>query len=376
MTEPALPSDAVPLLGPADAPAWRAVNPGGRAPVLLVCDHASNRIPTALGTLGLPPAELERHIAWDIGAAAVTERLAGLLDAPALLSGYSRLVLDCNRHPGGAGSIPAESDGVAVPGNRDLSEAAVAARVAALFQPYQQAIADRLAAFARAGTAPALVSIHSFTPAMNGVPRPWHVGILWDEDPRIARPLLDALGADARLVVGDNEPYSARQPHGYTTAVHGTRTGLPHVLIEIRQDLIAEEAGQAEWAARLALALKPILADPKLYAVRQSERIDGSDPMDDRTRTELEAAAFRHLVQHLRERTDVQNIDLMNLAGFCRNCLSKWYRAAAEERGVAISDPAAREVVYGMPYEEWKAKYQKEASVEQKKAFDQGHQGH
>ncbi|WP_374440709.1 DUF1244 domain-containing protein [Stella sp.] len=98
--------------------------------------------------------------------------------------------------------------------------------------------------------------------------------------------------------------------------------------------------------------------------------------MDDRTRTELEAAAFRHLVQHLRERTDVQNIDLMNLAGFCRNCLSKWYRAAAEERGVAISDPAAREVVYGMPYEEWKAKYQKEASVEQKKAFDQGHQGH
>lgn len=270
MTDPTVPSAAGPLLGAGDPPAWRAVNAAGRAPVLLVCDHASNRIPASLGTLGLPAAELERHIAWDIGAAGVTERMAELLDAPALLSGYSRLVLDCNRHPGGVGSVPATSDGVAIPGNRDLSDAAVAARVAALFEPYQRAIADRLAAFAAAGTVPALISIHSFTPAMNGRPRPWHVGILWDADARIPGPLLEALGAEATLVVGDNEPYSAREPHGYTTDVHGTRAGLPHVLIEIRQDLIADAAGQADWAGRLAAALKPILADPKLYAVRHS----------------------------------------------------------------------------------------------------------
>ena len=266
----AAPTDTPSLLGPGDPPAWRAVHAAGQAPVLLVCDHASNRVPAALGTLGLPAAELERHIAWDIGAAAVTERLALLLDAPALLSGYSRLVLDCNRHPGGAGSIPSVSDGIAVPANRDLSEAAVAARVAALFTPYQQAIGARIAAFAAAGIVPAIVSIHSFTPAMNGRPRPWHVGILWDDDPRIARPLLDCLGAEAELVVGDNEPYSAREPHGYTTDVHGTRAGLPHVLVEIRQDLIADDAGATAWADRLAAALKPILADPKLYAIRHS----------------------------------------------------------------------------------------------------------
>jgi len=376
MNPPSPHSAPAALLGPDDPPAWRGVNTDGRAPVLLVCDHASNRIPAALGTLGLPAQELKRHIAWDIGAAAVTEHLAMLLDAPALLSAYSRLVLDCNRHPGGVGSIPAVSDGIAVPGNADLSDTDAAVRQEALFTPYQAAITARLAAFFAAGRVPALVSIHSFTPAMNGRQRPWQVGILWDEDPRIAQPMLAALAAQPGITVGDNEPYSAREPHGYTTDVHGTQAGLPHVLIEIRQDLIADAAGQREWAERIAAALKPTLADPKLYAVRKPPSSRGSDAMDDTTRTELEAAAFRRLVQHLRERTDVQNIDLMNLAGFCRNCLSKWYRAAAEERGVAITDPAAREVVYGMPYDEWKSKHQKEASVEQKQAFDQAHKAH
>ncbi|MCC7274778.1 MAG: N-formylglutamate amidohydrolase [Alphaproteobacteria bacterium] len=255
------------LLGPADPPAWRAVNGCGRAPVLLLCDHASNRVPVSLGDLGLTKADLARHIGWDIGAAAVTERLAALLDAPALLSGYSRLVLDCNRHPGTQGLCPTLSDGVAVPGNQGLSEADIAARTAALFEPYQRAIADRIARFAAAGVVPALVSLHSFTPVWAGVARPWHVGVLWDRDPRIPVPLLAALRADPRLTVGDNEPYSAREPHGYTVDVHGTRRGLPHVLIEIRQDLVADDAGAAAWADRLASALKPILADPKLYAV-------------------------------------------------------------------------------------------------------------
>ncbi len=259
---------APPLLGPDDPPAWRAIHDHGRAPALLLCDHASNRVPSALGTLGLAPGQLDRHIAWDIGAAAVTERLAALLDAPALLSGYSRLVLDCNRHPGRAGSLPAVSDGIAIPGNVGLSDAEVAARIAALFHPYQAAIGARIARFAAAGTHPGLVSIHSFTPAMNGFQRPWHVGVLWDQDPRIALPLLDALSRQPGLVVGDNEPYSARDPHGYTMDAHGTRAGLPHILIEIRQDLIGCDAGAAEWADRLAQALKPILADPKLYRLR------------------------------------------------------------------------------------------------------------
>lgn len=262
------------LLDRGDPPAWRAWNDRGRASALLVCDHASNRIPAGLGTLGLAAGQLDRHIAWDIGAAAVTERLAVLLDAPALLSGYSRLVLDCNRHPGLAGSLPTVSDGIPIPGNAGLSDADAAARIAALFHPYQQAIAARIARSATAGIYPALISIHSFTPAMNGIGRPWHVGVLWDEDPRIALPLLEALRRQPGLVVGDNEPYSARDPHGYTMNAHGTCAGLPHILIEIRQDLIGDDAGAEEWAGRLARALKPILADPKLYGLRHRPGVE------------------------------------------------------------------------------------------------------
>jgi predicted N-formylglutamate amidohydrolase len=250
------------LIAPDDPPPFAEIP--GAGPVLLVCDHASNRVPAALGTLGLPAARLAEHIGWDIGAAAVTRRLAPLLCAPALLCGYSRLVIDCNRSPADPSSIPAISDEIAIPGNAEMTAARRAARHDAIFAPYHAAIERRLGAIAGI---PALLSIHSFTPVMQGFVRPWHVGILWDEDGRIATPLLKSLGDEAELVVGDNLPYSARDPVGYTVSHHAQRTGLPHVAIELRQDLVCSDAGAAAWAERLARALKPILADASLYAL-------------------------------------------------------------------------------------------------------------
>jgi predicted N-formylglutamate amidohydrolase len=253
-------------LGSDDPPPYRALARDGAAPVLITCDHASNRVPRALGSLGLGPEELARHIGWDIGAADVSRHLAKLLDAPAILANYSRLVIDCNRDPDDASSIPEASDGVAIPGNRRLSDAARAARRGALFAPYHAAIADWLEMRLARGVVPAVLSIHSFTPVMAGKARPWHVGILWDADPRIPVPLLASLRADPALVVGDNEPYSARVPAGYTVRHHAVSRGLPHVAVELRQDLIATEDGARAWADRLAGALQPILARRELYA--------------------------------------------------------------------------------------------------------------
>lgn len=247
------------LLGPGEPPPVEFCNSAGTAPLLLTCDHASRAIPRALGNLGLEDAVIARHIGWDIGAAAVTRSLAPLLDAPALLAGYSRLVIDCNRPPEDSSSIPAASDGVPIPGNADLPQEARRARRLALFEPYHAAIAARLAAHRRAGVAPVLVSIHSFTPSIGGRARPWHAGVLWDEDGRIALPLLEGLRGEAGLVIGDNEPYSAREPVGYTQRHHGKEAGLPHVAIELRQDLVADEAGARGWAERLARLLRPIL---------------------------------------------------------------------------------------------------------------------
>lgn len=252
-------------LGPDDPPPHELCFGEGGAPVLITCDHASRRVPRALGTLGLSDEELSRHIGWDIGAAAVSRDLARLLDAPAILASYSRLVIDCNRDPRDTTSIPETSDGVIIPGNRALSSEARVVRQADIFTPYHDAVADWLEARLARGEAPALLSVHSFTPALGGKARPWHVGILWDADPRIPVPLLAALRADPALVVGDNQPYSAREPAGYTVRHHAVARGLPHVAIELRQDLIADDRGAAGWAERLAAALAPILADPALY---------------------------------------------------------------------------------------------------------------
>lgn len=262
------PADAPPLLGPADPPVFTWVNEQGRAPLLLLCDHASNAVPASLDRLGLPAPAMGQHIAYDVGAGPITRMLSARFDAPALLSGFSRLVIDLNRALDDPTSVPEISDGVVVPGNRNLDEAAVARRVDALFTPYHDAVGAALDRFAAAGRVPAVVSIHSFTPVMHGLERPWHIGVLWDRDPRVAVKLIEGLRADGRFVVGDNEPYSGRRAQG-TIDRHAASRGIPHALIEFRQDLIAEPDGQAEWATRLGDALAPILADAGLYRVER-----------------------------------------------------------------------------------------------------------
>lgn len=256
---------SVPLISATDPAAVEFVHRAGKAPVLLTCDHASRLIPYTLGKLGLPDDIIARHIGWDIGAAEVTRRLAPLLDTPAILAGYSRLVIDCNRDPDDPTSIPPESDGIVIPGNAALAPTARQARREALFEPFHRAIETWIAARQRSGLAPGLVSIHSFTPEMQGVERPWHIGVLWDNDGRIATPLLEALRAERGIIVGDNEPYTARDPVGYTQRHHGLERGLPHVAIELRQDLVADGPGASAWAERLARVLKPILAARELY---------------------------------------------------------------------------------------------------------------
>jgi predicted N-formylglutamate amidohydrolase len=259
-------SPHVPLLGSDDPPPFEIVGEARRAPLLLVCDHASRAVPRRLEQLGLAEALLLRHIGWDIGAALVTRRLSELLDAPAVLAGYSRLVVDCNRDPTNPTSMPEVSDGVEVPGNRALTEAVRAVRIAACFDPYHAAIDRQLARFAERGICPVVFSVHSFTPVMNGVARPWHVGILWDKDPRVAVPLIAELAAaDPRRIVGDNEPYSAREPAGYTIRRHAEPAGLPSAAVEIRQDLIDTELGALEWAESLAAALRPVLARREIF---------------------------------------------------------------------------------------------------------------
>jgi predicted N-formylglutamate amidohydrolase len=261
--------DASPeLLSAGDPPPVEHVNTARTAPVLITCDHASRHVPKSLHNLGLDPESLKLHIGWDIGAADVSRGLSRRLDAPAILAGYSRLVIDCNRDLDDPTSMAAVSDGVPVPGNRDLSVADRARRAEAVFKPYHRAVEVALDGFAARDVRPAVLSIHSFTPVMNGFARPWHIGILWDRDPRMAVPMLAALRREAGLVIGDNEPYSAREPAGYTVRTHAEKRGLPHLNVELRQDLVATDAGTTEWADRLARVLTPILEDPALYHVK------------------------------------------------------------------------------------------------------------
>ncbi|HYE00895.1 MAG TPA: N-formylglutamate amidohydrolase [Alphaproteobacteria bacterium] len=263
-----------PLLGPEDPAPFTiidaAVPPRSNfpGPVLLVCDHAGRAVPKCLGDLGVPPAEMERHVAYDIGAAAVTRLLAAAWGAPAVLATYSRLVLDLNRQLDDPTAMPEISDGTVVPANRGCGAAELRRRGQALHVPYHGAVDGQIMAALAAGQAPAVISMHSMTPVMRGVARPWHISVLWDRDGRIAEPLMANLRAQG-LVVGDNEPYSGRDHHGFTVETHCTPRGLPNVLIELRQDLVATEAGQQEWAERLLRAFAPILSDPALYRLPQ-----------------------------------------------------------------------------------------------------------
>ena len=231
-------------------------NPESDSPLLLVVDHASRHIPPEYDNLGLAdPAVLHRHIAWDIGIEDVTRRLSEKIGATAIYARFSRLLLDANRYPDDPASTPVISDGVEIPANRDMPEAERKRRVDSWFTPYQGAITGLIDRKLEHHAAPLLVSMHSFTPVMNEFERPWHIGVLWDADPRLALPLLKILRQNHSLVVGDNEPYSARDPLGYTMNEHGMKRGLPNVAIEIRQDLIDTHQGAEKWASIMADAL-------------------------------------------------------------------------------------------------------------------------
>lgn len=361
-----------PLIAAEEAESYRILAGAADAGLVLVCDHAENAFPPGYGTLGLPEDQLRRHIAYDIGAAAVTRSLVETLGVPAILSRFSRLLIDPNRGADDPTLIMRLSDGAIIPGNRILDDAERARRTRLYYEPYHQAIDRVLDRCIATGVTPAIVSVHSFTESWKRVPRPWHVGILWHRDTRLAAPLLEAFYAEGDLIVGDNEPY-AGQLEGDCMWQHATQRGLAWALIELRQDLIRDSDGQAAWSDRLARILQSILGGGHAFLSAQNaaqahkERPAMSSAP---SRTEIEAAVFRRLVEHLRTRADVQNIDLMNLAGFCRNCLSNWYQEAAQERGVAIGKDEARKLVYGMSYDDWKAKHQREATPEQKSSFE------
>jgi len=346
------------------------ISSGGNPRTLLfVCDHASRTLPVQYGTLGMNAGLLSTHIASDIGAAEVTRTLAAHFAAPAVLARWSRLLIDLNRGEDDPTLVMKLSDGSIVPGNRDADAVEIAARIARFHAPYHARIAAEISLALAKGTPPVLISMHSFTPSWKGRARPWEVGVLWDRDGRLAKPLMREL-AKAGFAFGDNEPYSGELENDCLYR-HGTMNGLPHVLIEIRQDLIAGAAAARAFAARLAPIIAAALDDlgPAQILYTRPLTVRGDRAMDERTREQLEAAAFRRLVAHLRARTDVQNIDLMNLAGFCRNCLGDWYREAAAEKGITLDKDKAREIVYGMPPSEWKKKYQKDATPEQQAAF-------
>ncbi|MDI4656317.1 N-formylglutamate amidohydrolase [Xanthobacter autotrophicus] len=235
------------------------LNAEGASAFLIVADHAGNAFPRSMGRLGISEDDQARHIAWDIGIAGVCRTLAERLDATLIQQNYSRLIIDCNRPPAAPSSIPQESEATPIPGNFGLGDAARAARERDLFQPYHACIAAELDRRAKAGRPAVLVAMHSFTPVYLGVARPWQVGVLYNRDARFAGAVLAALRQDSGLTVGDNEPYSVDDTTDYTIPVHAERRGLLHTGIEIRQDLITEPAGQAEWAARMARALAAAL---------------------------------------------------------------------------------------------------------------------
>ena len=358
--------------------AFETHNADAPARTLFLCDHASNAVPAELDRLGLPDAEFDRHIAYDIGAAKMARALADEFQAPAILARWSRLVVDLNRGADDPTVVMKLSDGQIIPANRDLDHNGIQERLRRYHAPYHAAIGAKITDALAQGLIPVLVSMHSFTPRWRGQARPWHVGVLWDRDGRLALPLLERFRQEPDIVVGDNEPYSGELENDALYR-HGTMNGLPHVLIEVRQDLIAGDDGVRRWALRLKGALNDAIrtmGPPAIRFTRPLAAMTGGLMMDEKTRTELEAAAFRRLVAHLRARTEVQNIDMMNLAGFCRNCLGDWYREAAAEKGITLEKDQAREIVYGMPPAEWKKRYQKEASPEAQAAFAKSQKTH
>ncbi len=253
------------LLAPDEPAPFELIAAAGLRPLVLVCDHASNRVPRSLNGLGLNSDTLEDHIAWDVGAGAVTRLLSERLQASAVLGGYSRLVMDLNRDREDPTAIPEISDGVLIPANLGLSVAARAERTRALFEPYHEALRRMIQQRTTTKQTPVLICLHSFTAYLHGVPRPWQVGVLWDKDPRLAVPLMAALREPGDIVVGDNQPYSGRHSADFTVDHHAETLGLAYGAMEIRQDLIEDESGQQRWADRLADVLEAVLRDERLF---------------------------------------------------------------------------------------------------------------
>jgi predicted N-formylglutamate amidohydrolase len=245
MTRESHPGIVHALLSPHEPGPFRVLNPLAEIPILLVCDHASHRFPKSLGDMGLDPFARRCHLAVDIGAGCVTKALAKSLGVTAVVHNYSRLVVDCNRQLMDPSAFLEYGDGILVPGNRNLHQEDKDLRASALYWPYHCAIDEQVQRLRKAGPAPAFISIHSFTPVLNGESRKWEMGILWDKDERLRNIFLKDL-REAGYLVGDNEPYSGKAPQDFTIDHHAEEVGLPHIGIEIRQDLIDDEAGVAE----------------------------------------------------------------------------------------------------------------------------------
>lgn len=245
----------------------------GIAGLVLVCDHASNAVPPEIGTLGLPDSDMQRHIAWDIGARAVTLGLCDRLGAPAVMSTWSRLVIDPNRGTDDPTLVMRLYDGSIIPGNRHVDAAEITRRTEAYHRRYHGAIDAALDRIEAAGEQPFIVSIHSFTPQLKGkAPRPWHIGLLWDGDDRLVAPLFEELGRDTDLCIGDNEPYNGALK-GDCMWQHGTRRGIAHVLIEIRNDLIATTEGQERYADLLAPILIRAIAQARTAPISSDQEV-------------------------------------------------------------------------------------------------------
>ena len=260
-------SDETPLLAPDEPGPFEIYNPTGQAPLVIVSDHASRRVPRALNDLGLAREHFDMHIAYDIGGDMITRRLADRLDARAVMATYSRLVVDLNRQPGDPGCIPEISDAIPIPANQGLSEAQERQRIETFHTPYHEAVNREIASvWRRDQRPPALFSVHSFTPSMNGQDRIWDVGVLWNRDPRLAVPLIEHLRQWEDLKVGDNEPYSGRQL-AYTIDTHGSAGGLANCAIEVRQDHCATPEQASHWADILADALKHIMTRDDIHEV-------------------------------------------------------------------------------------------------------------
>lgn len=254
-----------PLLGPADPQPFELTGRGGSAKCLVVADHAGNAVPASLRGLGLEQGVFNGHVAVDIGSRAVATLLAEKLCATLILANYSRLVVDLNRDLDDPTAFIPVSDGMDIPGNQNLGAAEKQRRGNSIYRPYHDAIDGLIDDFPRQGTVPVIISVHSFTPVLAEQRRPWHIGVLWDKDPRIALPLLARLRQHRDLIVGDNEPYSGHHPADYTVDHHGEGRGLANVSIEIRQDLVCDMSGVEQWTALLVEALSEILVDEALY---------------------------------------------------------------------------------------------------------------